>query len=222
MRLAIDIGGSSTDLVVERDDAGFRLFEAPTVPADPAAGALAAIVLAARELGSSVEEFLGEAELLIHGTTRGLNAVLTGEVARTALVTTRGHPDVLLFREGGRTQPFNNTRRYPPPYVPRRLTYEVTERIASGQFLRGSDGSMVALELCGDVMVGAGERLVSICTGGGGYGSPQEREPERVAEDMREGWITRARAREAYRVALDAMGAIDPKATRALRAGGTS
>ena len=132
MRLAIDIGGTFTDLVVERQDAGFRLFKTPTVPADPAAGAIAAIELAARELGSSVEEFLGEAELLIHGTTRGLNAVLTGEVARTALVTTRGHPDVLLFREGGRTQPFNNTRRYPPPYVPRRLTYEVTERIASG------------------------------------------------------------------------------------------
>jgi N-methylhydantoinase B len=92
----------------------------------------------------------------------------------------------------------------------------------AAQFLRRSDGSMVALELCGDVVVGAGERLVSICTGGGGYGPPQEREPERVAEDMREGWITRARAREVYRVALDAMGAIDPEATRALRAGGTS
>jgi N-methylhydantoinase B len=92
----------------------------------------------------------------------------------------------------------------------------------AAQFLRASDGSMVALELCGDVVVGAGERLVSICTGGGGYGPPQEREPERVAEDMREGWITRARAREVYGVVLDAMGAIDPEATRALRAGGTS
>jgi len=81
---------------------------------------------------------------------------------------------------------------------------------------------MVALELCGDVVVEAGERLISICTGGGGYGPPQEREPERVAEDMREGWISRARAREVYRVALDAMGVIDPEATQALRAGGTS
>jgi hypothetical protein len=39
---------------------------------------------------------------------------------------------------------------------------------------------------------------------------------------MRKGWITRARAREVYTVALDAMRAIDPEATRALRAGGTS
>ena len=67
MRLAIDIGGTFTDLVVERHNAGFRLFKTPTVPADPAAGAIAAIELAAHELGSSVEEFLGEAELLIHG-----------------------------------------------------------------------------------------------------------------------------------------------------------
>jgi N-methylhydantoinase B len=53
-------------------------------------------------------------------------------------------------------------------------------------------------------------------------GQPQEREPGRVAEDMRKGWITRARAREVYTVAPDAMQAIDPEATRALRAGGTS
>jgi len=39
---------------------------------------------------------------------------------------------------------------------------------------------------------------------------------------MRKGWITRARAREVFEVALDPMGAIDPEATRALRAGGTA
>jgi N-methylhydantoinase A len=136
VRIAIDIGGTFTDLVVERDDSEFRLYKTPTLPADPAAAAIAVIELAAGDLGRSVEEFLGEADLLIHGTTRGLNAILTGNVARTALVTTRGHRDILVFREGGRRQPFNNTRRYPPPYVPRRFTYEVTERI-------GSDGRIL-------------------------------------------------------------------------------
>ncbi len=136
MRIAIDIGGTFTDLVVELEPGDFRLYKSPTVPADPASGAIAVIELAAQDLDRSVADLLGAADILIHGTTRGLNAILTGDVARTALVTTRGHPDVLLFREGGRREPFNNTRRYPPPYVPRRLTYEVTERI-------GSDGRVL-------------------------------------------------------------------------------
>jgi N-methylhydantoinase A len=131
LRAAIDIGGTFTDLVVESDDGGFSLFKSPTIQADPAASALDVIGLAATERGITTSELLGQVDLLMHGTTRGINAILTGETARTALVTTRGHPDILVFREGGRRRPFDNTRRYPPPYVPRRLTYEVTERIAS-------------------------------------------------------------------------------------------
>jgi N-methylhydantoinase B len=66
-------------------------------------------------------------------------------------------------------------------------------------------------------LVGAGERLVSICTGGGGYGPPHEREPERVADDLREGWITREHARAVYGVELDRSGAVDELATGRLR-----
>jgi N-methylhydantoinase B len=85
------------------------------------------------------------------------------------------------------------------------------------QFLRKLDGEMVVLDLCGDVFVRSGERVVSICTGGGGYGPPHEREPERVAEDVREGWITAKHARDAYGVACDGSGAIDDETTRQLR-----
>jgi N-methylhydantoinase B len=76
---------------------------------------------------------------------------------------------------------------------------------------------MTPLDLCGSVVVEAGERLVSVSTGGGGYGPPHEREPERVAEDVREGWITPAHAAEVYRVAVDEAGVVDEAATRALR-----
>jgi len=131
LRLAIDIGGTFTDLVVDDGDQDFRLYKTPTVPDDPATSVIAAIEIAARDRGSAIAEFLSAADLLIHATTRGLNAILTGTAARTGLVTTRGHPDILVFREGGRQQPFNNSRPYPPPYVPRRLTYEVTERVAA-------------------------------------------------------------------------------------------
>jgi N-methylhydantoinase A len=65
----------------------------------------------------------------VHGTTRAINAILTGAVARTALLTTQGHREILVIREGGRIEPFNFTVPYPEPYVPRALTFELPERI---------------------------------------------------------------------------------------------
>ena len=62
--------------------------------------------------------------------TRAINAVLTRSTARTAFLTTEGHRDILLFREGGRIEIFNFSVEYPDPYVPRALTFEVPERIA--------------------------------------------------------------------------------------------
>src|ERR1019366_6396577 len=50
---------------------------------------------------------------------------------RTALLATRGHPDMLLLREGGRTDAFNWSYGYPDPYIPRALTFEIDERIGS-------------------------------------------------------------------------------------------
>lgn len=64
-----------------------------------------------------------------------------------------------------------------------------------------------------------GERLVSVCAGGGGYGPPTERDPTRVAKDVREGWISRERARDVYGVVFDPdSGGPDLEATVTLRA----
>ena len=130
MRFAVDTGGTFTDLVVETDDGGLRMYKAPTTPADPIAGVLETLAHAAEDLGESRESLLGRGEMLIHGTTHAINAIVTGNTARTAFLTTQGHPDVLVFREGGRIEPFNFTVPYPEPYVPRSLTYEVPERVA--------------------------------------------------------------------------------------------
>ena len=66
---------------------------------------------------------------IVHATTVATNAILTGATARTAFITTEGHPDVLLFRMGGREDPFRHDREFPPPYIPRALTFEVAERM---------------------------------------------------------------------------------------------
>jgi N-methylhydantoinase A len=132
MRFAVDTGGTFTDLVIEDDDGRLSIHKSPTVPADPVRGILDVFEVAARERGTTRRELLGSAGVLIHGTTRGLNAVLTGGTARTAFLTTEGHPDVLVLREGGRTDIFDLRHPYPEPYVPRALTFQVPERIGAG------------------------------------------------------------------------------------------
>jgi hypothetical protein len=65
--------------------------------------------IAAEARSLTVAELLGRASTFIHGTTHALNAIITARTARTALIVTRGHRDILLFREGGRTDPFDHT-----------------------------------------------------------------------------------------------------------------
>jgi N-methylhydantoinase B len=85
------------------------------------------------------------------------------------------------------------------------------------QYRRTRSGELEALPAAGEVRLVPGERLVSYSTSGGGYGSPAEREPERVARDVRASWISAQAAREVYRVAIDATGEVDQAATAALR-----
>jgi N-methylhydantoinase A len=131
MRVSADVGGTFTDLVVETAPDCFRLFKTPTTPQDPAIGVFNALKLAASGCGSSLEQFLSGVDMLIHATTLATNAILANATARTAFLTTAGHPDILLFREGGRREPFNNKVPFPAPYVPRSMTFEVPERVDS-------------------------------------------------------------------------------------------
>lgn len=129
IRLSIDVGGTFTDLVADIGDGTFRLFKAPTTYPDPIPGVLAVIEVAAESEGKSLRAFLAETECLFHSTTRAINAVVTGRTARTALLVSAGHPDILVLREGGRTNPFDYRIPYPDPYIPRSLTFEVPGRI---------------------------------------------------------------------------------------------
>jgi len=129
IRIAVDVGGTFTDLVCEYSDGSFVVHKSPTTPDDPARGMLDALEMAAREAGATVREFLEPVELFVHGTTRATNAIISGDTAHTALLVTEGHPDILLWREGTRVNTFDYTQVNPEPYIPRRLTFEVSERI---------------------------------------------------------------------------------------------
>ncbi|MDG2475095.1 MAG: hydantoinase/oxoprolinase family protein [Paracoccaceae bacterium] len=128
MRMACDTGGTFTDLIVE-DGTELRMFKSSTIPSDPVQGVLNAVGLAAEHYGQSIDTFLKSADTFIHATTRSINAVLTAKTAKTAFFTTLGHKDILLFREGGRIEPFNFSVDFPAPFVPRSLTFEINERV---------------------------------------------------------------------------------------------
>lgn len=131
MRLAVDTGGTFTDLVIEDDAGQVKIFKSSTTPDEPMRGILNVLDRAAAAMHLTRAQLLGKSEVFIHGTTLAINAVLTKRTARTALLTTEGHPDILVFRDGGRPSAFD-FKAYPDPYIPRALTFEVPERIGSG------------------------------------------------------------------------------------------
>lgn len=130
-RLSSDVGGTFTDLVVVDESGAVELHKTLTDYEDHVRGLLTAVNTAASSRGLSTQEFLGTCESFSHGTTVSTNALIEGTSAPVGLMCTMGHRDVLLFREGGREDPFDWDVDYPEPFVLRRLTVGIEERITS-------------------------------------------------------------------------------------------
>ena len=113
MRFAVDTGGTFTDLLVEDDAGALHMFKAPTTPADPIRGVTDALHVAADSLGRSLADLLAASDTFIYGTTHAINAIVTGNTARTAFLTTEGHPDVLVLREGDARSRSTTRCRFP-------------------------------------------------------------------------------------------------------------
>lgn len=143
-RIAVDTGGTFTDVVVGSSTGEIAVGKALTTYDRVFTGFMASVCRAAESVGWSGENVLRSADVIVYGTTHATNAVLTGKVAKTAVLVTEGFADTLLLREGGRRDAFDSKAAYPPPYVPRRLTFEIRERIsAEGDVLVDLDEDQV-------------------------------------------------------------------------------
>lgn len=120
-RIAIDVGGTFTDVVELLPDTGeLRFDKVPTTPAAPTAGVLNAFGVTQSELA--------DVTMFTHGTTLGLNALLTRNGARTAVIGTQGFRDVYLLGRTDRRTMYDITYRPPAPLLERYDTFEVPER----------------------------------------------------------------------------------------------
>jgi N-methylhydantoinase A len=122
IRLAIDVGGTFTDVaILDEGQRAARFEKTSTTPDDPARGVIEALAKAGVAM-TDVTYF-------VHGTTLALNALLTRTGATVALVTTRGFRDVYEIGRTDREAMYDFRYQKPPSLVPRRLVFEVDERM---------------------------------------------------------------------------------------------
>ena len=146
-RLAVDIGGTFTDIVLETPS-GFESGKVLTTPDRPEQGVIDGVCLVLDKAKVAAAQL----DLVIHGTTLATNAIIERRGARTALITTQGFRDTLEFAFGHRFDQYDLELERPEPLVSRPLRFEAVERMAAdGTVLLALDEQSVrkvAAQLC--------------------------------------------------------------------------
>jgi N-methylhydantoinase A len=124
-RLAIDIGGTFTDVVLELANGERVTTKLLTTYAHPGDAVLEGIDRVMRQATAGP----GDVGLIIHGTTLATNALIERSGAKTALLTTHGHRDALEMAHEDRFEQYDINIDRPAPLVPRYLRLPVAERL---------------------------------------------------------------------------------------------
>jgi N-methylhydantoinase A len=162
LRIGIDVGGTFTDFLLMEQDGASRIHKVLSTPYDPSIAVIDGLAELAHERQQSLPEMLAGVDAIVHGTTVTTNAVLTGNTARTGLITTRGFRDALEMRRGIREKLYDNKYRAPKPLVPRTLRLPVTERItADGQVVVDLD--VADIEHAASSLRAANVEAVAVC-----------------------------------------------------------
>jgi N-methylhydantoinase A len=170
MRLiGVDTGGTFTDVVVVTGDGTIGVGKALSTPGQVDDGVFDGLARAAADLGMSMEDLLKSTEVLAHGTTVGLNALLTGTGARVGLITTRGFESTMAIAKGNKLHGLDTTQvrtpvrwRKPDPLVRRADIKGVSGRVDSlGNVLEPLDEDEVRSAI-GD-LAASGVESLAVC-----------------------------------------------------------
>ncbi len=138
-RLAVDIGGTFTDIALERGDA-LATAKVLTTPRQPEQAVLDGIAKLLEETATQP----AEVGLIIHGTTLATNAIIERKGAKTALLVTEGLRDSLEMAYENRFEQYDIGIDRPDPLVPRYLRWPLRERLsAQGEALLPLDEASV-------------------------------------------------------------------------------
>ena len=124
VRLAVDVGGTFTDVVLEQGDELYTL-KVLTTPLTPEDGVLTGVQAVLSEARIQPQDL----DIIIHGTTLATNALIERKGAKTALITTEGLRDSVEMALENRFEQYDINIDQPPPIVPRHLRWAVRERV---------------------------------------------------------------------------------------------
>lgn len=139
--LAVDIGGTFTDVVLRDSHGATWVDKTLTTPADLLEGYFTAVDQALAKAGVGAEAV---DDVLVHATTVVTNALIERKGPPTALLVTEGFRDVLVIRDEHRFDMYDPQIEFPAPLVPRELTFSVAERVrGNGEILQSADPAEV-------------------------------------------------------------------------------
>ena len=159
LRLAVDVGGTFTDLVLHDGATGaIATGKLLTTPADPSI----AIIDGTRRLLKKHGKSPADLDLFIHATTLVTNTLIERKGAVTGLIMTRGFRDIIEMGTETRYDIYDLGIDLPPPLVPRAMRREVTERMdAAGAVLTPLD--LAEARAVVGALVGDGAAAIAVC-----------------------------------------------------------
>lgn len=155
IRVAVDVGGTFTDICIMDEDSGaIRIEKTASTPDDP----MQAIM-------NGVEQGridLSEVTMFSHGTTVATNALITRRLPRTAMVCTEGFRDVVEIRRANKEDLWDTYKDVAKPYIPRRDRLTVRERVsAEGTILEALDEE--AARRVAEILVKRQVKSIAVC-----------------------------------------------------------
>ncbi|GGE07471.1 hydantoinase [Aureimonas endophytica] len=132
LRVAVDVGGTFTDICIMNEETGRIRIEKTSSTPDPIDGIMGGVGKAGIDLA--------KVALFSHGTTVATNALITRRLPRTAMVSTKGFRDVIEIRRANKEDLWDVYKDVVKPYVPRRDRLTVPERVdAAGAVVEALD-----------------------------------------------------------------------------------
>ncbi len=157
--LAVDIGGTFTDIVLRGSDGSLTVDKTLTTPQSLLEGFFAGVHAVLKKSGLTAHDVNG---VVVHATTVVTNALIERKGEVTAMLVTEGFRDVLSIRNEHRYEMYDPQIEFAPPLIARELTFGIPERtLADGSVIASPDSAAVLA--AAEALRAAKVKSVAVC-----------------------------------------------------------